>query len=53
MNFVGFGYKNAKLCSLQPGDHEFKDIDDYMQSTIVEHEDNVGGIFDSYTILKV
>ena len=41
------------LTDLPADDVDFQSVAEQMQSTIQEHKDNAGGIFDRYNIVKV
>ncbi|XP_013391608.1 tankyrase-1 isoform X2 [Lingula anatina] len=41
------------LIDLTTDDAEYVSVEEQMQSTIREHKDNVGGIFDKYNIIKI
>ncbi|XP_078310376.1 poly [ADP-ribose] polymerase tankyrase-1-like [Crassostrea virginica] len=41
------------LVDLGPEDPEYISVDEQMQSTLREHKDNVGGVFNKYTIAKI
>lgn len=41
------------LYDLDPSDPEYISVAEQMQSTIREHKDAAGGVFNSYTIVKV
>ena len=41
------------LSELSTDDAEFKQLEEQMQSTIREHKDNCGGVFNKYSVVKV
>lgn len=41
------------LLDLTPEDSEYQSVEEQMQSTIREHKDRAGGLFQTYKILKV
>lgn len=41
------------LIDLLPDDPEYIMVEEQMQSTVREHKDNAGGIFDKYNIIKI
>lgn len=41
------------LIDLLPDDPEYIAVEEQMQSTVREHKDNAGGIFDKYNIIKI
>ncbi|XP_025094753.1 tankyrase-1-like isoform X2 [Pomacea canaliculata] len=50
---VGMASQGTVLLDLGPDDPELISVSDQMQSTLRDHKDNVGGIFNRYDILKV
>ncbi|XP_059179207.1 poly [ADP-ribose] polymerase tankyrase-1-like isoform X1 [Physella acuta] len=52
-NVVGAPTQGTILIDLMPDDPEFISVKDQMISTLRDHKDNVGGVFNSYNILKI
>ncbi|KAH9524840.1 Poly [ADP-ribose] polymerase tankyrase-2 [Bulinus truncatus] len=52
-NVVGVPSQGTVLIDLSPDDPEFISVADQMISTLRDHKDNVGGVFNSYNIIKI
>jgi len=52
-NVVGVPSQGTVLIDLTQDDPEFVSVRDQMISTLRDHKDNVGGVFNSYNILKI
>ncbi|GFR86628.1 poly [ADP-ribose] polymerase [Elysia marginata] len=52
-NVVGALTQGTVLIDLMADDPEFVSVKDQMLSTLRDHKDNVGGVFNSYNILKI
>ncbi|XP_048249327.1 poly [ADP-ribose] polymerase tankyrase-1-like isoform X1 [Haliotis rufescens] len=49
----GVSSSGTVLIDLTPDDPEYISVEEQMQSTIRDHKDSVGGIFNKYNILKI
>ena len=51
--FLPAATQGTVLSELATDDPEFRQLEEQMQSTIREHKDNCGGVFNKYLVVKV